>query len=187
MLRKILALVLCVLLLTGCAGTDAEIDRAMALREKLLTGNGCQFDAVVTADFGDKTYCFTMACQGDKGGNLQFSVTQPESISGITGTIGERGGKLTFDNTALGFPLLADGEVSPVSAPWLLLKTLRGGYLKTTSTEGDLCHVTIDDSYEQDALQLDIWLNSENVPVSCEILWQGRRILSIQVHSFVFL
>ena len=44
----------------------------------------------------------------------------------------------------------------------------------------------IHDSYEEDSLQLDIWLDTEGLPVSAEILWQGRRILSLCVNNFVF-
>ncbi len=186
-MKKMLAFVMTALLLTGCGKTDSQIARGMALREKLLTGSGCGFETVITADFGTQTYTFTMACRTDGKGDLTFTVTQPETLSGISGSIGDRGGKLTFDDQALAFPLLADGEVSPVSAPWLLMKTLRGGYLKSCCIEGDLCRLTIDDSYEQDALQLDIWLDASDSPVGAEIVWQGRRILSMQVRNFTFL
>lgn len=174
---------LLVLLLAGCSETETRINRVLELRSTLLK-NSCTFTAEITADYGDKLFTFTLECAGDEEGNLTFSVAKPESISGITGTITGEGGFLTFDDAALQFDLLADGQVTPVSAPWLLLKTLRGGYLTAAGEDGDLLRVTIDDSYAEDALQLDIWLSSENLPVQGEILYDGCRILSMTIGNF---
>ena len=185
-MKRIGTIFIILVLLTGCSKTQARIDRCMELRAKLLR-NGCSFTAEITADYGDKLYSFTLACCGDAQGDLTFEVVQPESIAGITGTITGEGGFLTFDEAALRFDLLADDTVTPVTAPWILLKTLRGGYLTSAGEEGDLLRVTIDDSYEDDALQLDIWLDGENIPVRGEILYDGRRILSLNVSDFAVL
>jgi len=85
------------------------------------------------------------------------------------------------------FELLADGQITPVSAPWILIKTLRSGYLNACTYTDNGLMLIIDDSYEEDALQLDIWLNDENIPTEAEILWDGRRILSLQISNFVYL
>lgn len=156
----------------------------MALRSKVLGCTSCSFDASVTADYGDATHTFAMTCQGDSQGNLTFQVTEPESISGITGAFAAGKGKLTFDDAALEFPLLADDQVTPVSGPWIFLKTLLGGYLTSCGEDGDFLRLTIDDSYEDDALQMDIWLNREDIPVRAEILYDGRRIVSMDIGNF---
>ena len=90
------ALLLCLLLLAGCSAAPKEMDRAMALRRKLLAAQSCSFDAEITADYGDKLHTFAMACQADFQGNLTFTVTEPETIAGITGIVDGQGGKLTF-------------------------------------------------------------------------------------------
>ncbi len=182
-MKKLSVLLVLIVLLGGCSGKQEELERAMTLRAKLLA-SGCSFDAKVTADYGDKLYEFIMSCQSDTRGNLTFTVIEPESIAGITGVIAQDGGKLTFDDTALAFPLMADDQLTPVSAPWILLKTLRGGYLTSANMEEELLHLTIDDSYKEDALQLDIWLNEGNQPVQADILYDGRRILTVQVNNF---
>ncbi len=182
-MRKILCLAVVLAALTGCTGKDEEIARAIGLRTELLTAS-CSFDAQITADYGEEIYSFSVSCQGDSQGNLTFTVVQPESIAGITGVIANDTGRLTFDDAALTFPLLADGQVTPVSAPWLLLKTLRGGYLTAAGMEGELLRLTIDDSYDEDALQLDIWLDGEDCPVQADILYDGRRILAMEVENF---
>ena len=155
----------------------------MELRTQLLQSS-CSFTAEITADYGDKLHTFTLQCTGSPQGDMTFEVVQPQSIAGITGTITGEGGFLTFDDVALHFDLLADDTVTPVSAPWIFLKTLRGGYLTSAGEEDGLLRVTIDDSYEEDALQLDIWLDEKNAPVRGEILYGGRRILSLSVTDF---
>lgn len=182
-MRRLLCLCFALVMLCGCSGKDEELDRAVGLRMKLLN-SGCTFDAEITADYGDEVYEFTVSCEADSEGNLAFTVTEPESIAGITGLIDHEGGKLTFNDMALTFPLLADGQVSPVSAPWIFLKTLRGGYLTAAGMEEELLRLTIDDSYEEDALKLDIWLNSEDMPVRADILYDGCRILALTLKNF---
>ena len=159
----------------------------MKLRANLLGCLGCTFDAKITADYGDELYEFVMRCQTGGRGDLQFEVLRPESIAGITGEFSSGEGKLTFDDTVLQFPLLADGQVTPVSAPWILIKTLLGGYLNAVNEEDDLLHLTIYDSYEEDALQLDIRLNEDDLPEHADILYKGRRILQLSVTNFSIL
>ena len=186
-MKKGLALLTVAVLLTGCVSAESELEQALSFRDKLLSGTGCSFSAKITADYGDELYEFSMDCQGDNLGNVSFSVTAPEAISGITGTTSETGGKLTFDDTALQFDLMAEDTLSPVSAPWLLVKTLRSGYIVSACTEEDLLHLSIDDSYEDDALRLDIWLDQADSPIRAEVLQDGTRILTIEIENFQIL
>ena len=167
-------------------GNNKALDTMMDLRADLLSAS-CSFYADVTADYGDKLYTFDLFCEGDTQGNLGFRVKAPETIADITGQVSKEGGKLTFTDTALTFPLLADDQVTPVSAPWLLLKTLQGGYLTSAGMEEELLRLTINDSYEDDALQLDIWLDDSDKPILAEILYDGRRILTVSVSNFQIL
>lgn len=183
-MKKAAVLVLCLMCLTGCSSASKEIERGMALRAKLLKAESCTFDADITADYGDKIHEFSMSCRGDTKGSLAFTVTAPESISGITGVISGDGGKLTFDNTALHFGLLADDQLSPVSAPWIFLQTLRSGYLTSAGMDSQMLRLSIDDSYEDDALHLDIWLDEKDIPVRAEIVYDGKRILSLTVKNY---
>ena len=105
-------------------------------------------------------------------------------ITGITGKVSDAGGKLTFDDTALQFDLMAEEQVTPVSAPWILMKTLRSGYITSAGMDGGRLRLTIDDSYEDDALHLDIWLGEDDCPEDAEILYKERRILSLKVTNF---
>ena len=177
---------LCLLILgmlSGCSDGSGELERGMELRNKLLKASVFSFDADITADYGDKLHQFSMACRTDEEGKVTFTVTQPESISGITGVIGETGGALTFDDQALSFELLTDEQLSPVSAPWILVRTLRSGYLRSACQEEQGLHLTLDDSYDEDALMVDIWLDGQDLPRRAEILYDGRRILTVLVKN----
>ncbi len=182
-MKRILVLLSCFLFLSGC-GSQNGTDRAMTLRQKLLACSGCSFDVTVTADYSDVIYTFAMQCEVKENEDLSFTVKEPESISGITGIITGEEGQLTFDSTVLAFSKLADGQITPVSAPWVFIHTLRSGYIRSCSETQDGAMLIIDDSYEEDPLQLDIWLNGQDVPVSAEILWQGRRIVSLEIENF---
>jgi hypothetical protein len=170
-----------ILLLGGCSGENAELEKGMALRSRMLKAETVSFTADIEADYGDKLNLFSMECQTDSKGDMCFTVTAPRSIAGITGQISGGNGALTFGDTALHFELLTDDLLSPVSGPWILIQALRSGYLTSAGTEEGYVRLTIDDSYEEDALQVDVWLKESDLPERAEICHEGRRILTLVV------
>lgn len=183
-MKKCWALLLVCFLLSGCSDGDRALERGLEVRKKLLCASECSFLVTVTADYGEELHSFQMENTVDGTGNLQFTVTGPDSIAGITGSVSSEGGKLTFDETALFFPLLTSQRLSPVSAPWILMKTLRSGYLTSGCMEEELLRLTIDDSYWENAMTVDVWLDAKDCPVQAEISWEGRKILSLSIEHF---
>jgi len=184
-MKRMASILLTLLFLAGCSQGSDRLDRAMALRAKLLSQT-VRFDAAITADYGDQTYSFSVRCTSDTQGGLSFSVLSPSTIAGISGEISASGGKLTFDGEALAFALMADGQITPASAPWILMRALRSGYLTSCTASQTGWTLAVDDSYEEDALHLDVWLNEQDIPTGCDIFWQGRRLLSISLTDFIF-
>lgn len=183
-MRRFLCAAIVLLFFSGCSGESREMDRALRLRDRILAAQSCSFQTQITADYGDSIETFAMDCIADASGDVTFSVTEPQSICGITGSITDSGGRLTFDEEALYFTLLTDELLSPVSAPWIFLRTLRSGYLTSAGMDGEYLRLTIHDSFQEDALVLDIWLDGEEKPVRSEILWDNRKILSLAVTNF---
>ena len=171
---------------TGCSSENREMDKAVAFRERLLSAEGCSFSAAVTADYGDTLQEFSMDCKADQTGKLTFEITEPRSIASIRGQITAAGGNILFEDQALYFPMLTDDLLTPASAPWIFLKTLRSGYITSAGMDGQLLHLSIDDSYEDDALNLDIWLDGDRL-VRADILQEGKRFLLLEIENFVIL
>ena len=171
------------LLLTGCS-ENKEIEEGLALRSRLLQSEQCSFSVDILADNGQQISEFSMDCTADAKGNILFTVTEPESISGISGKLSAQGGALTFADTALDFGLFPQDDISPVSAPWIFLNTLRSGCITSACEEEGRIRLSVDDSYEEDALRLDIRLDAGNLPERAEVLSNGRRILTLDVRNF---
>ncbi len=186
-MKRLAIFFLLLLFLSGCASEKHGIDQALRLRTSLLGSTGCSFDAEITADYGDKIYTFLLACSADREGNLKFTVKEPEYIADIQGQIQYDGGKLTFEDMALAFELQTDDMLSPVSAPWIFLRALRSGYIRSCCQEEDYLRMTVDDSYQEDALMLDIWLDENSLPVRADIYEGNRRILALCIRNFVIL
>ncbi len=182
-MKPLVAALLALTLLTGCGAKKAELDRAMTLRAKMMASSGCAFDAVITADYGGETQTFSTSCETDYQGNLTFTVTAPQTIAGISGKVSSDGGALTFDDKVLSFPLLAQGQVTPVSGPWLLVRTLLGGNVTACAEEDGMLRISAEDGYQEDALHMEIWLE-EDSPKFAEVVWQDRRILTLEIENF---
>ena len=182
---KIFAPLLLILgILSGCVGRNPELEQAADLRTKLLASNGCSFEGEIVADYGDILHTFQMSCEVDNTGRLDFTVTAPETISGITGYISQEGANLTFKEKVLAFPMLADGEISPVCAPWLFINSLRGGYISGCSKDADGLHIYLDDSFFDNPIKIEVKIDQNSVPTHCEFIWQNRRILSLKINNF---
>lgn len=170
--------------LSGCTTQASQEDQILSLRQEIIAAETCSFEASITADYTDVLYAFQMECEYDSAGSLHFCVTEPESICGITGSVSQQAAGFTFEESVLAFPLMADGQVSPISAPWLFMNTLQNGYLTGCSkTEDGLC-AFFNDSYEENPLHLQIHLNSDGNPIYAEIVWQERRVLSLAIQNF---
>lgn len=183
-MKRFLAVLFFFVFLTGCASTDDAMDNAMGLRKKISNSENCSFECTVTADYADKIFSFVLKCIFDGQGGMKFTVLEPESISGITGNVDSSGGNLTFDDQVLMFPMLADGYISPVCAPWLLVKSLRGAYIHSAIDTEEGAHIVCHDSFGEETLQMEIWADDSGNPKDAEILWKGRRILTLAVRNF---
>lgn len=170
-------------LLSGCGLGDGEMEEALAFRGRILGADKVTFEAEISADYIDRLEEFELSCEADSTGVLTFRVTEPEEIAGIAGTVSGEEGTLTFEDTVLAFPLLAEDRLSPVSGPWVMIRALRSGYITAVVREGEKLHITVDDSYADDALTLEIWIEGDGVD-ACEIGWKGRRQMTMDIGDF---
>ena len=168
--------------LLGCSGRNPAMEEALALRSRCLSGN-VSFETELRADYITNIESFTLECTFDEKGEMTFCVSEPDDIEGIRGTVTGTEGTVVFDDVVLGYPLLAEGRLSPLAAPWVLVKALREGCIVTAGREGENLHLTIDDSYADNALTVDIWLEDGQLR-EAEIAWEGRRCVTMTVEDF---
>lgn len=183
-MKRLLPLLLIFLL--GCGREDPVMRETLALRSRCVAAQEVTFRANLTAHYIDTREAFTLDCRIDPEGSVTFEAEKPEEIAGITGTVSGTEGTLTFDDTVLAFPLTGGEGLSPVSGPWVLMRALRSGCIISAVREQELLHMTIDDSYDDDALTVDIWAEDGAV-VSAEISREGRRILVLEIEDFALL
>ena len=186
-MRRVWVVFCLVIFLLGCSSKAGSVEPGLLLRQKIKQGNGCSFDAIITADYGKVIYTFKLICQSDALGNLSFTVAEPDSIAGVQGVIKDESGSLTFDDHVLAFEMLADNQITPICAPWLFLKSVLSGYIRSCENKSDLIHLVIDDSFKEAELQVDLYLKKDNIPVQADIMWNGKRIICLRVENFTIL
>lgn len=169
--------------LMGCTGPDPAMDAALDLRTRCLSAEQVCFTADIRADYITSIEEFSLECTAGTEGAMTFRVLEPEDISDIRGTVLGTEGTVEFDDTVLAFPLMAEGRLSPLSGPWVVLKAIRSGNIIAAGQEGELLHLTIDDSYADNALTVDLWLEDGQAE-EAEIAWEGRRVLSMTFDGF---
>lgn len=182
-MKRILIIGLLPFLLFGCKSRDDAMNRLLSLREELLQSSSVSFNTEITADYGEEFYTFSMLCSTSGSGEIIFTVLEPESIRDIRGTIDQQGGSITFDDQILSFDTMAEGRISPVSAPYVMMKALRGGYISSVSKANDAYLAIIDDTYDENALNVQMQFRND-LPVYAEIFWQQRRILTLMIEDF---
>ena len=183
-MKKLLPMLL-ICVLFGCDTRDDAMEEALRIRGKMLSSD-CTFRCVITADYGETLETFTLDCESESDGELDFTVVFPESISGITGSTDGEDGQLTFDDKILTFPLLEQQRLSPVSSPWILMRALRNGCITSVARTDNGLLLCIDDSYADDALNLEVRTDEQGRLIAGEISIQGRRIVSMMIEGFTY-
>ena len=182
-MKRFLALFVTILCLTGCSRKNVSMDKLYQFRNDLLKANGVSFDAEITADYGQEYYTFQVSCNGDESGNLVFEVISPYSIKGIRGNVSREEGNLTFDDHVLAFKTMAEDRLTPVTAPWVVLTALRGGFITSCGKTENGYMAVIRDTYQEDYLSIDISFK-EDIPVNADVFWNQTRIISMKITNF---
>lgn len=184
-MRRITAMGLAVLtvLLCACASERSAVSPAIAFRAELVQAGGCSFQAEITADFGDTVQSFSMDCSSDSEGRTELTVTAPETIAGITATVSDSGGTITYDGMAVDFGLLANGNVIPAAAPALVTACWTGEYIASGGDEDGRYRATYEKNFDEKRLLVDTWFEN-GVPICAEICYNQQRILKLTISDF---
>lgn len=178
-----------ILLLSACAkdGQKDALQPAMDFRAKLLNAGGACFTAEVTADYGEEVYTFTLDCRYLTDGKTEITVTAPDTLSGIRAQIENDTGRLTFFDTELTFGTLADGNITPLSAPAVLGRVWQSAYIAASGKEDQTLRVSYEDGYGEDQLLADTWFSQKGIPIYSELCYNETCVLKLTISDFGFL
>lgn len=178
MRRIVIAILLCIFC-TACSKED--ISPAIDFRAELVQ-KGCSFTADVEADFGLTVQNFTLQCQTQEE-TLRFEVLAPESLSGITATVSNGGGTVTYDGMAMDFGLLANGNVIPAAAPAIIADCWKNAYISAVGADGEYYTATYERDHDQKKLVVQTWFE-KGLPISAEICYNQMRVIKITFRDF---
>ena len=170
-------------LLCGCASEESILQPAIEFRAALLQAGGCSFRAAIEADFGDRVEVFTVDCDLDEDGTARLTLIEPESLAGITCSVTDGGGKITYDGMSVDFGLLANGNVIPAAAPALTALCWREEYISAAGTEQDAYRVTYEKDFEEKRLQIDTYFKND-LPFFAEVCYNNQRILKLEISDY---
>lgn len=160
------------------------MQKALDLRSLLLSQEEYSFSMDAAADFGDTIFRFSMDCEKEEN-SVECTITAPESICNIKTVRENDGASILFDGVRVSLGSLANGNLAPLEAPWLLCKAMEGEYISCTGRDGNCVRVTYLLGYDDQQLQLDVWLDEiTNIPRNAEFTYKGRSVLRASITNF---
>lgn len=191
-IRVCTAFLLCLGLLSGCVGEQSESDLALQLRTDFLSRSGCAGEVMLTADYGQRVYEYTLTFSETEKEGLTLVLTAPESVAGITATVAQGETALTFDGVQLETGPLNDEGLSPLDALPTFFTAMESGFIAETGAEplGEcqtlrLCFRQPEKSPGQ-GLETVLWFDTESKALmQGEVRSDGRTIIRAAFSSFL--
>ena len=166
-------------LLVSCGNQGSEhAESAIAARYREAAS--IQMEALIVAEFSDRSADYRVAYTETKDGDGVVTVLAPESIAGITATIGKDGAQLQFSDTILETGVTNEDDVTPMSA----LSRLKAVWCKGDAGEIGAEKRDGKDSwllvYREGDMEYRTWFLKENLsPVYAEIFHDDRAIIRV--------
>ena len=183
--RKTGVLLTLCLLLTSCAPrADSPEARFQTLRDQLrdlkqLSGHG-----VLTADYGERVYTYTVDLSADAQAGT-MTVTEPENIAGTVLQWSDGSTRLSCEDVTLETGPLSD-TLSPAQTVPVLLSCWQDGQLLACGWEDDnslLCAQL--EHPEDDSLTASCWFDADTLALRrCELAQDGQTVLTMNLSSF---
>ena len=99
------------LILTACRAPDGAMQQALRLRTELLQAGGCRYAADVSVHYDDVRFDFSLDCVCRSDGAAQMTVRAPQTLAGIAAELEADSARVEFEDTAVAFGLMADGNL----------------------------------------------------------------------------
>ena len=180
----LIALMTGLLLLAGCTAGDTAENDFGSWQETLRTAQRVDFEAAVTADFGDKTFAYRAALHYADG-EAQLCLTEPAILAGVTLQSADGGVTLAYDGAALELGDLTGNGLSPAAALPAVLDALQNGRLLSLARTREEGAEYLMLSLAARAGELTVWLERESLtPVRAELAEAGRVALVCDISQW---
>lgn len=175
--------------LAGCGGAPAD---AQAVREHFETLPGFAAEVKILSDLGQSVLEYQVEYVYNKEDNDTFTITAPESLAGIGGTIAGTDSAsftLQYDGLALDDAMPQRTGLTPADALFCLLCDLRTGepaQLWTERVDGQPLLVLRYETEDGDGkIEKQVWLTEDTMqPVCAELYADGARVLQLLVTGY---
>ena len=134
MRKRFCALMMTLVLLTGCSRGGQEMSRsaeelALSIRAEYLAMTACSASVDITADYGQRVYEYSMSLSWQKDGETKLTVTAPENIAGISARIQDGNSYLEYDGASLETGVLSGTGLSPIEVVPVAINYILSGYI----------------------------------------------------------
>lgn len=196
MRRRICALMMTLVLLTGCSRGGQEANRsaeelALSIRAEYLAMTACAASVDITADYGQRVYEYSMNISWRKGGETQLTITAPENIAGITARIQDGNSYLEYDGASLETGVLSGTGLSPIEVVPAAMNYILSGYIGEcdfeTVGEKELLWFCCRDPESEPGVgtEAEFWFDPESHALTqAEILSDGYCVIRCVFHEF---
>ena len=175
MRKLILPLMISLVILCGCSDNGEE--SFLKFMQQVYTADQVSFNAVVRAEYSDKTAEFKLGYLQDENGAV-VEILEPELVAGIKARVSKDSTQLEYENVILDIGTLSDNGLSPMSALHVLIKAMREGHLDIVWTEDNMLAARI---IPTDDTTVTLWLSKELVPLNAEISCDEKTVVFIEI------
>lgn len=170
----------------GAKGTTAE-QLALEIRGDYLAAREISAQAVLTADYGQRVYEYTMDIHLDPEVTT-LTITAPEHAAGICARLEQELGTLTYQELSVETGPLDPQGLTPVCAVPALIEAARSGYITACSLE-DPGTLRVDcgqpDQPPGSGREIVLWFSPDTAALlGGEILVDGFRCISCRFTQF---
>ena len=175
-------------MLSGCGGTAG----AESVRAHFEALDAAEAQIELMSELGDSVLEYQMDYVYDREGNDQFTITAPESLAGIGGTIaGTDSAQFTlqYDGLSLDDAMPQRTGLTPADSLFCLLNDLRTAQpvqIWSESASGtDFLVLRYEGEDEDGTVEKQVWLTEQDMqPAYAELYADGSRVLTIRVTAW---
>lgn len=178
MRKLLLPLMISLVVLCGCADNGEE--SFIRFMQQVGSADELSFDAVVRAEYSDKTAEFKLGYTQDESGAV-VEIIEPEIVAGIKARVSDDAMQLEYDGAILDIGAIADSDLSPMTALPLLARAMRDGHIDIVWTEDDMLAARLVPS---DDFTVTLWLSPELTPLNAEITYKEKTVIFVEISDW---